>query len=42
MKKALQKQIKKGEREKVINYILNGKTKIVLLTVGFTKKTKYK
>ena len=29
-------------REKMINYILNGKVMIVLLTVGQIKKTKYK
>ena len=40
-KKQIKKSLesKKLSREKVINYILNGKATIVLLTVGLTKKT---
>ena len=47
-KKELQKQIKKSlesknlQREKLINYILNGIAIIILLTVGQIKKTQYK
>ena len=47
-KKELQKQIKKClesknlQREKLINYILNGIAIIILLTVGQIKKTQYK
>ena len=47
-KKELQKQIKKSlesknlQREKLINYILNGIAIIILLTVVQIKKTQYK
>ena len=47
-KKELQKQMKKSlesknlQREKLINYILNGIAIIILLTVGQIKKTQYK
>ena len=43
--KELKKQIKnilECSREKVINYMLNGKAIIILLTVGLIKKTYYK
>ena len=45
IKKNCKKQIKqklvlkKSQREKAINYMLNGRTLIILLTVGLTKNT---
>ena len=40
VKKSL--ELKKKQREKTINYMLNGKAKTVLLAVGLIKKTQYK
>ena len=35
-------ELKKQPREKVMNYMLNGKAMIICLTAGLIKKTWYK
>ena len=42
VKKNCKKQIKNSSMLKMINYLLNGKAMIILLTVGLIKKTSYK